>query len=447
MADTDHLPPTFVAGFHDPAMVRRMVYRRVPKFGALSVLSLGGSGFAGMHVKGKGTGLTDAAVGLEAISSDDIWFQEEAQEDVEKVADVVVACLKAGINLIDTSHWYGQGRSERLLGHALQRVPREAYYIMTKIGRYEKDPLKMFDFTYAKTYQAGLDSLRRLRCGYIDSLQIHDPEFAPSIDIILEQTLPALQRLKEEGVCRFIGITGYPLEVQQEIISRSPIALDTSLTYCHYQLCDTSLLGSGHVELCERKGIALVNAAAIAMGLHQGKAPVPDWHPASAETRALCKEASGYCAASGVDYARLALHFTTSEPRLATTLCSCTTEEELAANLSNVLDPLSAKEEQALAHIRERIFVPAGQQTWHGVEPTAYWLTVGKALIEERIYSRGAASTASSKRASVAPLRLGAALSVAFLGAAALLGWLGFEVAPPPPAHEASWFQKVVCGQ
>ncbi len=139
-------------------------------------------------------------------------------------------CLKAGVNLIDTSHWYGQGRSERLLGHALSDVPRAAYYITTKIGRYEKDALGMFDFSYEKTYQAALDSLKRLRLDCVDSMQIHDPEFCPSVDLLLEQTLPALQKLKEEGKVRFVGMTGYPLAVQQEIITRSGVGIDTSLS-------------------------------------------------------------------------------------------------------------------------------------------------------------------------------------------------------------------------
>lgn len=44
---------------------------------------------------------------------------------------------------------------------------------------------------------------------------MHDPEFAPSVDIILNETLPALQRLKDEGKIRLIGMTGYPLALQQ----------------------------------------------------------------------------------------------------------------------------------------------------------------------------------------------------------------------------------------
>jgi len=312
-------------------------------------------------------------------------------EAKEKVLEIVTACLKAGVNLIDTSHWYGQGRSERLLGHALSRLPRQAYHIFTKVGRYEKDVLQMFDFSFAKTYQAGKDSLKRLRCEYITSLQVHDPEFAPSYEIILEETLPALQKLKEEGVCKLIGITGYPLELQQEIISRSPVALQTSLTYCHYTLSDTSLLTSSHCDLCERKNIALINAAPIAMGLHTHGQP-PEWHPAKPETKALCAKAATYCKQQDVDIARLALHFTMSNERIPSTLVSCTSLAELEANLSAATGTLTRNEQKVLAHITDKIFKPAGQQTWDGVELEAYWRHVGRTLLTERLYSKDGAN-------------------------------------------------------
>ena len=149
-----------------------------------------------------GRGLeADGRVGVGG-GSDAHWWQDDGDEARGRAREIVHMCLKAGVNLIDTSHWYGQGRSERLLGHALSDVPRAAYYITTKIGRYEKDALGMFDFSYEKTYQAALDSLKRLRLDCVDSMQIHDPEFCPSVDLLLEQTLPALQKLRRRrGRC------------------------------------------------------------------------------------------------------------------------------------------------------------------------------------------------------------------------------------------------------
>jgi aryl-alcohol dehydrogenase-like predicted oxidoreductase len=43
---------------------------------------------------------------------------------------------------------------------------------------------------------------------YIDIIQVHDPEFAPFVDIIVEETLPALVKLQEAGKVKMIGMTG-----------------------------------------------------------------------------------------------------------------------------------------------------------------------------------------------------------------------------------------------
>lgn len=165
------LPSTFVDGFHELEEVKHMKYREMPHYGLVSIISFGASGLGGMFTEGKGTGLTDASA-ENAIGDPALWFAEESEEDIEHAKEVVLSCLKAGVNLIDTAHWYGQGRSERLLGHALADVPRAAYYINTKIGRYEKSTLGMFDFSYEKTYQAALDSLKRLRVECVDSMQV-----------------------------------------------------------------------------------------------------------------------------------------------------------------------------------------------------------------------------------------------------------------------------------
>ena len=80
--------------------------------------------------------------------------------------------IKAGLNYIDTAPWYGQGRSEEVLGAALSEVPRQAFYLATKVGRYERDTARMFDFSAEKVRSSVLESLARLRLDYIDLIQV-----------------------------------------------------------------------------------------------------------------------------------------------------------------------------------------------------------------------------------------------------------------------------------
>ena len=105
---------------------------------------------------------------------------------------MVLKALKSGINFIDTAPWYGQGVSEERLGVALQNVPREKYFIATKVtsrifwlsffqnfllslqvGRYQIEPLnEMFDFSVDKVEKSVKDSLRKLRLSYVDLIQV-----------------------------------------------------------------------------------------------------------------------------------------------------------------------------------------------------------------------------------------------------------------------------------
>ena len=143
------LPPTYVEGWHDPSVVAKMPYRPLGAEGRLvSLLTFGASSLAGA-------------------------FRSTTEEENERV---VVAAVKAGINVIDTAPWYGFGESERILGRALKAVPRAAYYLHTKCCRYQPGVLEQFDFTYDRTIKSVEESLERLQLEYIDTVQVHDPE-------------------------------------------------------------------------------------------------------------------------------------------------------------------------------------------------------------------------------------------------------------------------------
>merc|ERR1711990_367154 len=100
----------------------------------------------------------------------------------------------------------------------------------------------MFDFSKDKIIKSIHASLRDLRVDYLDVIQIHDPEFTTSTDVLLNETLPTLQKLKEEGLVKHIGITGYPLHLLVELLKRSDILLETVLSYSRATLQDSSLI-------------------------------------------------------------------------------------------------------------------------------------------------------------------------------------------------------------
>lgn len=73
-------------------------------------------------------------------------------------------------------------------------------------------------------------------------MQVHDIEFAPSLDIIVTQTLPELSKQVRQGNARFIGVTGYPISILKECIEQSNINIACVLTYTRYTLIDETLI-------------------------------------------------------------------------------------------------------------------------------------------------------------------------------------------------------------
>lgn len=156
----------------------------------------------------------------------------------ETVNEIVLKALQSGINFIDTAPWYGQGLSEQRLGIALKNIPRDKYFIATKVGRYIWDPIDlMFDFSSSKVEKSVKESLAKLQLDYIDLIQIHDVDLTESIDQIVNFTLPALKKLKDLGLVRYIGITAYNLGVLKKITRLSePGIIDTILSYARCNL-------------------------------------------------------------------------------------------------------------------------------------------------------------------------------------------------------------------
>lgn len=357
---------TYVDGFHDKEAVQKMRYRYLGSTGMkVSILSYGAS------------------------SLGSVFRETDLGDSVQVVQD----SIKAGINMVDCAPWYGHGKAEKVLGQAFKGIPRSAFYYTTKCCRYDPEVDQMFDFSGERTLQSIDESLERTGLTYIDTVQIHDPEFAPSLAVVINETLPALQKAKEMGKIRNIGMTGYPLEVQRLLIEGGMargIKVDTSLVYCHYSLNDTTLLdgpmskGDGSfLDFLDRNGIGCIGASAISMGLLTARGP-PDWHPAAKVPHIIsaCKAAGEYCTAKGVDFSKLAIHFALRQSRIPTTLVTSASPSRMAGNVRAVHETLSPAEEAVLAEILEQFFPwrATEKATWCGIEPAKYWKKLGVEL-------------------------------------------------------------------
>ena len=235
--------------------------------------------------------------------------QEFRTVDLDEALRSVRVALDLGLNFIDTSPFYGRGMSECLLGVALRGVPRDQYLLGSKLGRYDR---AHFDFSARRVAESVDVSLARMGVDHLDIMLCHDIEFVEMAQIV-EETLPALRRIQEQGKVRFIGVSGYPMKMFRYILDRAE--LDVILSYNHYTLQNTML--ADLVPYLKAKGVGIMNAAPFSARLLTN-APLPAWHKATPEVRAIAKQAADHCAAAGVDIAQLALQYSLANEDMAT---------------------------------------------------------------------------------------------------------------------------------
>ncbi|KAF2320732.1 hypothetical protein GH714_030393 [Hevea brasiliensis] len=222
------------------------------------------------------TGLKISSVGFGASPLGSVFGPVSEDDAVASVREA----FHRGINFFDTSPYYGGTLSEKMLGKGLKAlgVPRNEYVVSTKCGRYKEG----FDFSAERVTRSIDESLERLQLDYVDILQCHDIEFG-SLDQIVNETIPALQKLKEAGKIRFIGITGLPLGIFTYVLDRVPSGtVDVILSYCHYSINDSTLVDL--LPYLKSKSVGIISASPLAMGLLTENGP-PEWHPASPELK------------------------------------------------------------------------------------------------------------------------------------------------------------------
>lgn len=251
-------------------------------------------------------------------------------DDHESIRTVHTA-LDLGINFIDVSPGYG--RAETVLGRALREIKRERYFLATKVGQYAGRPA---DYSAARVTRSFEDSCRLLGVDYIDLVQCHDIEYA-DLDQIVHETLPALLKLKAAGRIGHLGITGLPLKIFPAVLTRTPPGLvETILSFCHYELNDTSL--ESILPECAARGVGVINASPTGMGLLTERG-VPAWHPASPAIVAACRHAVDFCRTQGEDIVKVAVQFAISHPGIATTLIGTANPENIRRNVAYAAMP------------------------------------------------------------------------------------------------------------
>jgi len=259
--------------------------------------------------------------------------QEYGRFNIDEALGTVHAALDMGITFLDTSPYYGRGMSEIFLGMALRGIPRDRYLLCTKLGRYD---VGHFDFSARRVVESIDVSLYRLGVDYLDICLCHDIEFIDMAQIV-DETLPALRKVQEQGKVRFVGISGYPLSIFRYILDRTD--LDVILSYCHYTLQNRRLMDL--LPYLQSKGVGIINASPFGARLLSND-PMPAWHKAAPLVKETCLKAAEFCQKQGSDIAKLALQFAAQNPAFACCLAGSVSPEYLKQWVRWIAEPIDA---------------------------------------------------------------------------------------------------------
>ena len=278
------------------------------------------------------TGLKISSLSFGASSLGSVFHETKEAESIRAVE----VAIEGGINFIDVSPYYGHYKAETVLGKALKGIPRDKYYLSTKVGRYGKDGVNTWDYSGKRATESVYESMERLGIDHIDLINVHDIEFQAALpgglQKIVDETLPALAELKRKGVVGHIGITDLQLENLKWVIDHAEKGcIESVLNFCHYCLNDDKL--ADYLDYFEEKGVGVINASPLSMGLLSERG-VPDWHPAPRPLVEACAKAARHCAAKGYPIEQLAVQYAVSNPRIASTLFSSANPENVKRNIA-----------------------------------------------------------------------------------------------------------------
>jgi len=218
------------------------------------------------------------------------YWGEQSQSDVN---EIVAEALDAGINFFDTAEMYNDGASEISLGIAL-KGKRDRAVVATKIAP---------NNCGGSNLEAHLDaSLKRLQMDYVDLYMLHWPinekalehflknPSEPVIPPTVEETFDNLQKMQKKGKIRLIGVSNFG-KMQLEEALATGVHIDVN--ELAYNIVSRAI-EKDIVPTCEKNGISVIGAMALAQGLLAGIYNSPDEvPPAQAHSRHFRHERGG----------------------------------------------------------------------------------------------------------------------------------------------------------
>jgi D-threo-aldose 1-dehydrogenase len=302
--------------------------------------------------------MADLALGRLGYGTADIGNHVRAVTD-EQACELLETAWDGGIRHFDTAPHYGLGLSERRLGAFLATKPRDKYFVSTKVGRLlapnpggadrlddegfvvPAETRRVWDFTEAGIRRSLEDSLIRLGIGSVDVVYLHDPE-RWDLDTALEQGLPALCRLRDEGLVSAIGVAS--MNTAALLAGASSAVVDLVMAAGRYTLADQDA-ATAVLPACRENGVGVVAAAVFNGGLLAASPTEQstfDYRAVPDEVLARARRIEAICTAHGVSLAAAALQFPFQKDVVRSVVAGGVTAEQVRENLAHMSVPIPA---------------------------------------------------------------------------------------------------------
>jgi aryl-alcohol dehydrogenase-like predicted oxidoreductase len=187
-------------------------------------------------------------------------------EDAETIA-AIRAAYEAGITTVDTAEVYGQGHSEQIVAQALSDVRDRVVYATKVFSNHLK---------YQQVIEACERSLKNLNTDYIDLYQIHWPSGSYNSEVVpIEETMSALNTLKQQGKIRAIGVSNFSRTQLAEAAQYGRIDSVQPPYSLFWRWVEKDLM-----PYCVENNLSILAYSPLAQGLLTGKfGPEHQFHP------------------------------------------------------------------------------------------------------------------------------------------------------------------------
>jgi D-threo-aldose 1-dehydrogenase len=301
-----------------------------------------------------------------------------AVSDAEAAA-AIEAALSGGISLIDTAPYYGHGLGEARIGVVLHSWGGRKPVLSTKVGRILEacaprdvgdfgfvDPLPMrprFDYSRSGIRHSLEGSLERLGLERVDIALVHDvgrqthgEAHLPVLRQVIGEAIPELERMRSEGLIRYIGIGVNECDVCFDVMRE--VRLDCILLAGRYTAIEQPALTSGLLDLCAERGVRILAGGIFNSGLLSdtpSRQSTYNYLPATPEALSRAQRFWEICGRFGVPPQAAAIQFPIGHPAVSTVLIGARSATEVAKGLEWRNMPIPAALWMALkeAHLIE----------------------------------------------------------------------------------------------